>query len=762
VGWGSSTGTVASANAKTASGTYTSGAITCPIGDQIFLFIVFDNLTATTPTISSITTAASETASWVQIAAGDSASSTAAAGIRAELWAITPTVTWTAFSPVVTLSGSVTAKASAGFCQSGGSLTARQSLPMALTASSSASPSVTTTGTPVAADLVIGLADKQQPQGTFTADSDTTNGSWSAAIDSGTTGGTSNTNVNAYIQTKIVTAGGNQTFNLTNGLSTGHAGVIAMVPFTAAGSATLTATATLTAGATRDQPGAAALTATATLTAAATREQFATATLTAVATLTATATQEQFAAATLTATSTLSADATRDQPADVSLITTSTLVADASGATVLSATASLVATSTLTADGTREQPAAVSFTAVSTLTTDAIRQPEGAAALVSTSTLTAAALRTAEGAVSLTTTATLMSAALDPSNPQLRVEMQADSPWGMWLSDEASGSTLADSSPNARPMTITGTPTAYRVQGAGAYVQGISWPATTTDGASTGATTYTMGGSGASITLEAWVYLTSNPAAVLTLIQLDNVSNTGIHLTIQASGAARFTVVSSSASFVASSAIPLNQWVHVVGVDNANAMSIRVNKVAGNTNTKAMSTSSRPARIHSGTGAGAAAGTIGPTAVYPSALSTARIDTHYDAGIGAKATLTTTSTLSATAVREAPATASLTTTSTLTADGTRTRPDTSLDQSWDVRARVEKTLTETWDTQVVLTRDSTSISQSWDVDTRLDLTLQESWRVGVYVMTGGVDPPGKGTSSGHGYPFNARFVGSAR
>jgi hypothetical protein len=65
---------------------------------------------------------------------------------------------------------------------------------------------------------------------TLTADSDTTNGSWSAMAKVGTSGGTGNTNVTAGIQSKIVTAGGNQTYNPSGGSADARIALFVLKP----------------------------------------------------------------------------------------------------------------------------------------------------------------------------------------------------------------------------------------------------------------------------------------------------------------------------------------------------------------------------------------------------------------------------------------------------------------------------------------------------------------------------------------------------
>lgn len=51
----------------------------------------------------------------------------------------------------------------------------------------------------------------------YTADSDTTNGTWTANVESGTTGGGATSNISLNSQAKIVNATGNQTYNATLG-----------------------------------------------------------------------------------------------------------------------------------------------------------------------------------------------------------------------------------------------------------------------------------------------------------------------------------------------------------------------------------------------------------------------------------------------------------------------------------------------------------------------------------------------------------------
>lgn len=221
--WAASTGTVASANTKTAGSTFTTGAITAAIGHTIFVVLTFDNVAAGTPTVNGLTVPSGETASWALAASHNSSSGTAAGGVRSELWVIRPTQAWTAFSPVATLSASVAAKASCGVVKQGGLPYQRTDTPPTGATSATSLPSfilqASTGALPVAGDLVIGFAGFETAT-LPTADADTTSGSWTTEKTNGTTGTTDNTNVSQILQSKIVTATAAQTYNPTNAVST--------------------------------------------------------------------------------------------------------------------------------------------------------------------------------------------------------------------------------------------------------------------------------------------------------------------------------------------------------------------------------------------------------------------------------------------------------------------------------------------------------------------------------------------------------------
>lgn len=214
----SGTGTVAGATSVAAGTGFTTGVVTAPLGDTVFLTVAFDNTAAGTPVINSITVPVGETAAWVRQGLTNSPSGTSGTGLRTELWAIKTTQAWAAFAPVVTLSASITAKASCGFVMTGGFLNQRVVAPVTGGTSLVSVPSNANTSV-LSGDLVVGSAGFETAT-LATGDADTTNGSWSAAIRSATATGADNLNISAITQWKIATANGTQTYNPTNTTST--------------------------------------------------------------------------------------------------------------------------------------------------------------------------------------------------------------------------------------------------------------------------------------------------------------------------------------------------------------------------------------------------------------------------------------------------------------------------------------------------------------------------------------------------------------
>jgi hypothetical protein len=144
---------------------------------------------------------------------------TAAAGTDVEIAIYTCTVATALTSGTVTLTPH-TASAAKCFVVdrfTGVTETARGTVDTSF--GTSTVPSVTTTD-PVDDDIVFGLAGFEGPSGdTVTADTDTSNGSWSTGVKHGTTGDTDASNVTLARQWKQVTATASQTWNLSLGTS---------------------------------------------------------------------------------------------------------------------------------------------------------------------------------------------------------------------------------------------------------------------------------------------------------------------------------------------------------------------------------------------------------------------------------------------------------------------------------------------------------------------------------------------------------------
>lgn len=183
-------------------------------GSTIILCVGFDNTSLTTPTISSISKPAGETANWTLIAACDARSATSGDSQRVEMWRIdtTPGVTWNT-SLTVTFSASITAKAGSARTFTGvGAVRGAGSASSGNTSISTAglSPSVT----PAIGDLVVGFA-AQENNVALTNDSDTVGGNWVSASLVTTGGGGAGTHITTNYGHKIPTAAGAQAFNPT-------------------------------------------------------------------------------------------------------------------------------------------------------------------------------------------------------------------------------------------------------------------------------------------------------------------------------------------------------------------------------------------------------------------------------------------------------------------------------------------------------------------------------------------------------------------
>lgn len=188
---------------------------TIPAGTLLVLGIGWDNLTATTPTISSVSNSGGGT--WSADATGNiGVSATAGSGVFAAVYTTTTTseITSGATVTTITFSSASTASKAAAIVGYDNMLESFRGAIISGT-STAGTPSAATTTAPVTGDVVVGVIIGEN-NATPTGDADTLNGSWSTIYGTASSGAGAATNVAVGIQSKTVTAGGNQTFNATS------------------------------------------------------------------------------------------------------------------------------------------------------------------------------------------------------------------------------------------------------------------------------------------------------------------------------------------------------------------------------------------------------------------------------------------------------------------------------------------------------------------------------------------------------------------
>jgi hypothetical protein len=230
-------------------------------------------------------------------------------------------------------------------------------------------------------------------------------------------------------------------------------------------------------------------------------------------------------------------------------------------------------------------------------------------------------------------------------------EVAADSPWGYWKTDEASGN-LLDSSGNSRTLTLPGGAPTYAQTGPGGGSDAQLSPD------SSGGTEYyaissaSLGGTTSALTLECWFYLTANPTNRTPLVGFGygfgNTSLRPAFLWLDTDGTIHLWWGSSSSSFItigSASAVSLNTWHHVVAPLTSTEGKIRLDKadVASGSHATAIASSGQFMLRggHNGTSQPSIGDhrdgsvvTIAKPAAYLSTLTDTRIDAHYDAMVG--------------------------------------------------------------------------------------------------------------------------------
>lgn len=220
-----------------------------------------------------------------------------------------------------------------------------------------------------------------------------------------------------------------------------------------------------------------------------------------------------------------------------------------------------------------------------------------------------------------------------PALPAYASLVMASSPWAYWRCTETAAP-LVDMSGNARNLTtVTGSPT---YAATGPIDKAINW-GTSTRISGTNAT------SPSTVTLEAVVKLTATPTNATGIIDFADTGNrntTDKNFYIDTAGKLTwFVYTGSNNSLTSSTALPLNQWVHVAATVGPAGMYIYQNgvQVAGTAGVTTSYTGAMAPWLHGG-----AAGTsvnlsvgspllIAEPAIYTTQLSAATLLSHAQA-----------------------------------------------------------------------------------------------------------------------------------
>lgn len=213
-------GTATATSAATTTAISFAGATKPQVGDAVLVYCSRDNATNDPATGDSMSDALGNTYTRVGALASPTGTSTAAAGIAGAMFYSILTVAWGAGTNTLTWTHpSVAARAM--LAEHWGNLIGLRSGSSATGGSTAGAVSVATGATaPVVGDLVVGMvAYEHSSASTITGDADTTNGPWSTVVQIASAG-TTLAAVKVMSQHKHVTAGGSQTFNPTNSVTT--------------------------------------------------------------------------------------------------------------------------------------------------------------------------------------------------------------------------------------------------------------------------------------------------------------------------------------------------------------------------------------------------------------------------------------------------------------------------------------------------------------------------------------------------------------
>jgi len=204
-----------------------------PADNLLVATLVHDNAaSANTPTITSISKPAGETASWVLLGAARYPNAvTTGAYANGELWAIKTTVDWpNATSLTVTYSNSITMKAQNILEFSGAEATLRAATTVATAYSTTTTAaSASTSGTAAVDDLAVGFLFGSNVAAAQAGSTHALGGAWSSPIGVGSTGGNATTNNFGVAQYKIMDAASFATMVNSAAMTAGNGAIVAVL-----------------------------------------------------------------------------------------------------------------------------------------------------------------------------------------------------------------------------------------------------------------------------------------------------------------------------------------------------------------------------------------------------------------------------------------------------------------------------------------------------------------------------------------------------
>lgn len=219
-----------------------------------------------------------------------------------------------------------------------------------------------------------------------------------------------------------------------------------------------------------------------------------------------------------------------------------------------------------------------------------------------------------------------------------REAILANNPWGYWRQQEASGTTFADESPNARPLTITGTPT-FGLDGRVKGGKAVEYPANTT---TYGKSAVGWGGS-TSFTMECWINIpTYGSSGDIALISIGlnatggTSQNASLRVTPVTGGyyqAQLYFNNGSNRTISSTYNMSKDTWYYVAATAGPSGVVIRVNDATVGTSALIPTAYTNPVWVRAGYFNTAIPIRVAEPAIYPTVLSPTVLSAHYNTGL---------------------------------------------------------------------------------------------------------------------------------